>query len=67
MNNFFKSCRRCLNPWVIGLIIMAIIGLFIFVPVLGAVSLVAILPFLGCTLMCGAMAFFMRGNKGKGK
>lgn len=63
MDKFLKSCRRCLNLWVIGLIVMAVIGLFIFVPILGAVSLVAILPLLGCTLMCGVMALFMKGHK----
>lgn len=63
MNNFMKSCRRCLNPWVVGIIVVAVIGLIIFVPLVGAVSLVAVLPLLGCTLMCGVMALFMRGDK----
>lgn len=63
MNKFFSSCRRCLNPWVVGLIVVVVIGLLIFVPLVGAVSLVAVLPLLGCTLMCGVMALFMRGNK----
>ena len=65
MNNFFKSCIRCLNPWVVGLIVVVTAGLIIFVPIAGAISLVAVLPLLGCTLMCGVMALFMRGNKGK--
>lgn len=52
-----------MNPWVIGLILAVVIGLIIFVPIVGAVSLVAVLPLLGCTLMCGAMALFMKGHK----
>lgn len=56
-----------MNPWIVGLILMVVIGLIIFVPLAGAISLVAVLPLLACTLMCGAMAFFMRGNKEKGK
>lgn len=63
MNNFLKSCRRCLNPWVVGLIIAVTVGLVIFVPIVGVVSLVAVLPLLGCTLICGVMALFMRGHK----
>lgn len=63
MNKFFNSCRRCLNPWVVGLIIVVVIGLIFFVPLVGAVSLIAVLPLLGCTLMCGIMALFMRGHK----
>lgn len=65
MDNFIKSCRRCLNPWIVVFIITGIIGLVIFIPALGAVSLVAVLPLLGCTLMCVVMALFMRGNKHK--
>lgn len=60
MNRFFNSCRRCLNPWVVGLILVVVIGLTIFVPLVGALSLVAVLPLIGCTIMCGVMAFFMR-------
>ena len=67
MNNFFKSCRRCLNPWVVGLIIIVIIGLLIFVPIIGVGSLLVVLPLVGCTVMCGAMAFMMRGHSEKGK
>lgn len=63
MNRFFNSCRRCLNPWVVGLIMIGVIGLLIFVPILGAASLVVALPLIGCTLMCGAMAFMMRPKK----
>lgn len=62
-NNFFNSCRRCLNPWIVALIIVVVVGLIIFVPIIGAVSLIVVLPLLGCTLMCGAMAFMMRDNK----
>lgn len=65
MNKFLNSCRRCLNPWVVGLIILAVIGLLIFVPIIGVASLVVALPLIGCTVMCGAMAFFMKGNNEK--
>lgn len=59
----FNSCRRCLNPWVIGLIIIVVIGLIIFIPVVGVASLIVALPLVGCAAMCGVMAFFMRGEK----
>ncbi len=59
MNKFFNSCRRCLNPWVIGIIILVIIGLIIFVPIIGVASLIVFLPLVGCTVMCGAMGFMM--------
>lgn len=62
MKNLFRSCRRCLNPWVVGLIIVGVIGLLIFIPIIGVASLVAVLPLVGCTVMCGAMAFMMRGK-----
>lgn len=62
MNTFLKSCRRCLNPWVVGVIIIAVIGLMIFIPILGVASLV-VAPLIGCTVMCGVMAFMMRGDK----
>lgn len=65
MNKFFNSCRRCLNPWIVGVIIVVVIGLLIFVPIIGVASLIAALPLVGCTVMCGAMAFMMRGDKGK--
>lgn len=67
MNNFFKSCRRCLSTKIVILIIAVVIALLIFIPKLGVVSLVAALPLVGCTVMCGAMAFMMRGNKQKDK
>ncbi len=60
MNKFFNSCRRCFNPWVVGLILVVVIRLIIFIPVVGAASLIVALPLIGCTVMCGAMAFFMR-------
>lgn len=63
MNKFFNSCRRCLNPWVVVLIIVGVIGLLIFIPKVGAVSLIAVLPLIGCTVMCGVMAFMMRAEK----
>lgn len=67
MNKFFNSCRRCLNPWVVGIIIVVVIGLIIFVPIIGVASLIVALPLIGCTVMCGAMAFMMRGGSGKDK
>lgn len=67
MNTFFNTCRRCLNPWVVGVIIVAIIGLIIFVPIVGVASLIVALPLIGCTVMCGTMAFMMRGEKHKDK
>lgn len=63
MNNFFNSCRRCLNPWVVGVIILVVIGLMIFAPIIGVAGLIAALPLIGCTVMCGAMAFMMKGKK----
>ena len=65
MNKFFNSCRRCLNPWVVGIIVVVVIGLVVFVPVIGVASLIVALPFIGCTVMCGGMAFMMSksGNK----
>ncbi|MEK7534491.1 MAG: hypothetical protein AAB600_04085 [Patescibacteria group bacterium] len=65
MNKFFNSCRRCLNPWVVGIIVVAVVGLIIFVPVIGVTSLIVVLPFIGCTIMCGTMAFMM--GKGSSK
>lgn len=62
MNIFFNTCRRCLNPWIVGSIIVVIIGLIIFVPIAGVASLIIALPFIGCAVMCGAMAFMMRGS-----
>lgn len=46
---------------------VVIIALLIFVPVIGAVGLAVALPLIGCMVMCGAMAFFMRGEKKKDK
>jgi len=63
MDKFFNTCRRCLNPWMVGLIIVIVIGLIIFVPIIGVASLIIALPLIGCTVMCGAMAFMMRGKK----
>lgn len=63
MNRFFNTCRRCLSPKVLIVLGVIIVALLIFVPIIGAVSLVAALPLIGCTVMCGAMAFFMRGEK----
>lgn len=59
MNKFFNSCKRCLNPWTVGLIVVVIIGLLIFVPIIGVAALIAALPIVGCTIMCGGMAFMM--------
>ena len=63
MNKFFNSCRRCLSPWVVGLIIVVIVGLIIFVPIIGVASLIVALPLVGCAVMCGAMVFFMGKKK----
>lgn len=65
MNKFFNTCRRCLNPWVIGIVLIVIVGLIIFAPIIGVTTLIVALPLIGCTVMCGAMAFFMRGEKDK--
>lgn len=65
MNKIFNSCRKCLNPWVIGLIIIVVLGLLYFIPIIGIAGLIAALPLIGCTVMCGGMAFMMRGNKHK--
>lgn len=67
MTTFFNSCRRCLNPWVIGVILVVIVGLIIFIPIIGVAGLIVALPLIGCTVMCGAMAFMMRGEKHKDK
>lgn len=63
MNKFFNSCRRCLNPWIIALILIVIGALIYFVPIIGVASLIAFLPLIGCTVMCGAMAFMMKDKK----
>ncbi len=63
MNKIFKSCRRCLNPWVVGIIVVVIIALIIFVPIIGVAALIGFLPLIACTVMCGGMAFMMRGDK----
>jgi hypothetical protein len=65
MNNFIRSCRWCLKPRVIIPTIAAIGALIYFVPIIGIASLITFLPIIGCTIMCGAMVFFMRGNKPK--
>lgn len=63
MNEFMNSCKRCLNPWVLGAVIVAIIGLIFFIPIIGIIALIAALPLIGCTVMCGAMVFFMGKKK----
>lgn len=63
MNQFFNTCRRCLSPKVLIIAGVIIVTLLIFVPVIGVVGLAVALPLIGCTVMCGAMAFFMRGEK----
>ncbi len=52
-----------MNPWILGTIIIVVIGLIIFVPIIGVASLIAVLPLVGCTVMCGAMVFMMKDNK----
>ena len=66
MNKFFHSCRRCLSPKVLIIIGIIIVALLIFVPLIGVASLIAALPLLGCTIMCGAM-MFMHKDKEKDK
>lgn len=63
MNKLLHSCRRCLNPKVLLILGVIIVSLLIFVPAIGIAGLIAAAPLLGCTVMCGAMAFFMRGEK----
>ncbi len=63
MNNFLKSCRRCFSPKVLIILGIIIVALLIFVPLIGVASLIAALPIIGCTIMCGAMAFSMKGEK----
>ncbi len=65
MDKFFNTCRRCLNPWLVGLIIVVVIGLIIFVPIIGVTALIAVLPLVGCTVMCGAMGLMMMKNPKK--
>jgi len=63
MDKFFNTCRRCLNPWVVGIIIAVVIGLIIFIPIVGITALIAVLPLVGCAFMCGAMAFSVGKKK----
>lgn len=63
MNNFFNSCKRCINPWIVGVILIIIIGLIIFVPIVGVASLIAALPLIGCIAMCGGMMFMTRKGR----
>lgn len=60
MKNFLSSCKKCWNPWVVGIVLIVIIVLLRFVPAIGVVGLVAAAPLIGCTVMCGAMVFFMK-------
>ncbi len=59
MNKFLNTRRRCLNPWILGLIVIAIIGLIIFIPIVGFATLLVALPFIVCAIMCGSMVFMM--------
>lgn len=63
MKKFFHTCKNCLNPKVVMLIIFGAIALLVFVPTIGITSLLVAAPLIGCTLMCGAMAFFMHKEK----
>jgi hypothetical protein len=63
MNTFFNTCRKCLNPWVAGLIILLIAMLIYFAPIIGVGTLTTALPLLGCTIMCGAMGFMRKDKK----
>lgn len=57
---FFNSCRRCLNPWFVGAIVIAVAGLLIFVPLIGVISLIVAVPLIGCSVMCAVIVFMMR-------
>lgn len=65
MNGFINSCTRCMNPWIVGVVILAVIGLIIFVPIIGIASLLAALPLLSCTVMCGGMMLMMKKSDKK--
>lgn len=65
MSKFLNVCKRCLNPWIVGIIVMAIAGLIVVKPIIGVPALIAVLPIIGCTVMCAGMAFFMREKKDK--
>ncbi|GEM_PF-1937477 len=58
-NKLFNSCRRCLNPWIVGIILVLVVGLIIFTPIIGVATLLVALPLAGCTVMCGAMGYMM--------
>lgn len=63
MSKLLNSCRRCLSPKVLIVMGVIIVALLVFVPIIGIASLIAALPLIGCTVMCGAMAFFMGRDK----
>lgn len=63
MTKLVYLCRKCINPKVLVILGVVIVALLIFVPIVGAVGLVVALPLVGCTVMCGAMAFFMGKDK----
>lgn len=63
MTKLVYLCRKCINPKVLIILGIVIVALLIFVPIVGAVGLVVALPLIGCTVMCGAMAFFMGKDK----
>ena len=63
MKKLFHTCMKCLNPKVIMLIISGVIALLVFAPTIGITSFLVAAPLIGCTIMCGAMAFFMHKEK----
>lgn len=65
MNKLITNCKKCFSPKALIIFGVIIVALLIFVPVIGTVGLVVALPLIGCTIMCGAMAFFMRKEQKK--
>lgn len=65
MTKLLYSCRKCINPKVLIVLGVIVVVFLIFVPIVGTVGFALALPLIGCTVMCGAMAFFMRGEKKK--
>ncbi len=63
MSKLLSVCKRCLNPWIVGIILIVIAGLIVIKPIIGVPALIATLPLIGCTVMCVGMAFFIRGKK----
>ena len=60
MNKLGMYCQRCLNPWMIGGILVIAVALLILIPILGVAALLTALPLVACTVMCGSMVFMMK-------